>query len=162
MKPYGTKASPLSYLRGTITQGSADAFVQSSVTTGLDGETTLCYRVRHLVFEFSLGMAEVDASYEFGFSRKSLAAVGAWSDKHVIYRYVRQLTLTTSGLISHENVIERRFDGDEFLIVEDPLYAFLDSTGTSGANVVRYSLGYEEVRIDASERLDLLVTALQG
>jgi len=160
MKPYGSKAAPLSYLRGTITQGSADAFVQSSITTGLDGETTLCYRVRHLIVE--LALAEADSWIEVAFSRKSLSAAPTWADKHVVWRHIRQAAITTSGMAVTDNVVERFFNGDEFLIVEDPFYMILDSNGTSASNAVRYSLGYEEVRIDADMRLDLLVTALQG
>jgi hypothetical protein len=59
-----------------------------------------------------------------------------------------------------DSVVEKFFDDDEFLIVEDPLYAQLDSASTSGTNACQFALGYEEVSISADDRLELLVNSL--
>lgn len=155
----GARANPLAYLRGTITQGSADAFVQTPITTGLSGETRKAYRVRHLLLNMPT-LPEVDFNVELSFSRKSLSAMPTLADKHCIWYEKFSLGVTTSGIFLARNTIERIYSDDEFLIVEDPLYMQADSTGTSAANAFAFALGYEEVSIADDARLELLVNSL--
>jgi hypothetical protein len=157
----GARANPLAYLRGTITQGGADAFVQASITTGLSGETRKAYRVRHLLIELPFGtLPEVDSNLEVAFTRKSVSSMASIADKHTIWRFKRQLIITTSGQVLWDVLVERVFADDEFLIVEDPLYMCLDSNGTSASNAATFALGYEEVAIADDARLELLVNSL--
>jgi hypothetical protein len=157
----GARANPLAYLRGTITQGGADAFVQAQITTGLSGETRKAYRVRDLVIEYLSTIGGNAGSVEISFSRKSLAAMPALSDKHCIWRSeIRLSVLTSVGVFQSDDMIRQTFEDDEFLIVEDPLYMQLDSTGTGATNVATFALGYEEVAIADDDRLELLVNSL--
>lgn len=156
------RAVPLKYTKGSITQGSADAFVQGSITTALAGVTGLCWRVRELVLEVPNGTAAA-ANFEVAFTRKSFSAMPAMTEKSVIFRYKRSFSMTTSGASVLENVLRWSYPSDsaDFLVVEDPVYVQLDSASTTLANVLSWSIGYEEAKIDESLRQALLIAALQ-
>lgn len=157
------KASPLKYIRGSVTQGSADAYKQEAVTTGLSGETKKAYRVLHALLEWTIAPDAADADMiQCQFTRKSQAAVVQVSDKSLIYAKKLQVELATSGAFLFPFIWREDFphdDGDIFLIVEDPIYIAIDSTAV-GTLAMHYSLAYEEVAIAEDDRLNLLVSSL--
>lgn len=154
---------PRQYIKGSVTQGSNDAFIQGSITTGLAGVTGLCYRVRELVLEWAAPAQGTTSDQEVSFTRKSFAAIAALTEKANVFRARRSFSLTTSGAIYVERVTRYQFgdDDDSFLILEDPFYIGFDSAGTSASNVLSYSIGYDEAKINESERISALVAALQ-
>lgn len=158
----GKKAALRKYLKGSVTAGSSDAFVQGSITTGLSGETKVAYRVRELWLELP-NMDGADQSVEVTFTRKSFAAIPALTEKSVIWRLNRVHSLTTSGSVTFDRVIKQYFaeDDDSFIIVEDPLYMQHDTAALSTSAVVSYVIGYDEVSISEDDRMALLVAALQ-
>lgn len=155
-----SKVNPLKYLKALLTQGGANAFVQGSITTGLSGETRLAYRVRHMLLQTPDVVAGASFDWDISFTRKSVAAVPAISDKSTIWKMRANSGFTTSGFLMREAIMERFFDEDEFIIVEDPLYWQYDSTGFGAAGTIHVALGYEEAPIADDDRLNLLVGAL--
>lgn len=153
-----TKA--LSYLYCTLTQGSADAFVQSQISTALTGLTTSCYRLRELLIQGAIPQA-ASASWEITLSRKSMAAMPTILEPSVIHRWSRQASFTTSGLALVESTIRIAWTEEEApIIVEDPIYAQLDTATTSASNTVYLRLGYVLESISQVDRLTLIANSL--
>lgn len=153
------KATPYKYLKGSVVQGSADAFVQGSVSTGLSGEEKKALRVKSLVIRRPSMVADA-ANLQIAFSRKSLSAFPVLSDRHVCFMHEETVELTTSGAWIQPVTLRWRFAEDDFLIVEDPIYFVVDSASTSAANTVYYELACEECTINENDRWEMLVSAL--
>jgi hypothetical protein len=153
----------LAYLTGTATQGSADAFVEAEIATALAGQNARAMRVREILFELPrlvpLNATIVEVSVAI--SRRAQTALPNVTDRNVIAKVSRQIVTLTSGVAMQELVHRVTFaEDDEVLLVEDPIYLDVDSTGTSASNVVRFRLGYELVNINANDRLQLALQSL--
>lgn len=153
----------LRFIYGTATQGAADAFVASQITTALSGSSGIAYRVRELVLELSSPSIVVggNADLQVALSRRTKTAMPLISDPDVILKQSFTHRLTTSGRWVIDLI--KRFtysEDDELLIVEDPLYLCLDSDGTSAVQVCSCRIGYEQVRISDVDRLTLLTQSL--
>lgn len=158
----------LSYLWGTATQGSADAFVQLSMATGLSGQTRTAYQIHEIMIEW--GLAQVAASgaipgvtslIELALTRKSLTAMPVITEKSLIAKFGKQVSFTTSGL-SWASKVERYTytEDDNLLVVEDPVYWQLDSVSTSLTIVAEVRIGYVPVSISDVDRLTLVANSL--
>lgn len=153
----------LSYLWTTLTQGSADAFIQATVSTGLFGQTKIAYRLREILLEFSStqGVAGTSSQWEVSLTRKSFAAMPTTLEKSLIWKWKRSNVLVTSGMVTADTAVRVTFqESDNILVVEDPIYAQLDSNGTSATNVVYLRLGYERVAVSDVDRLTLIANSL--
>lgn len=151
----------LAYLVGAATQGSADAFVQAEVATALTGQNQRAFRVGEILFELSTALA-FNADLQAVLSRRSKAAMPALTDRDVIAKWDLTTKLTTSGaVVTSRNVRFTFTEDDELLIVEDPVYLIVDSTGTGLANTVNCRIGYTSVSISAVDRLTLLTQSLE-
>lgn len=158
-----TNVVALSYFWTTLTQGSSDAFIQASVTTGLYGQTKVAYRVRELLFEFSStgGVAGATAQLELALTRKSFGAMPTAAEKSLIWKWKRSNVLVTSGMVTANTAVREVFqESDNILLVEDPIYAQLDTNGTSATNTVYLRIGYERVSISDVDRLTLIANSL--
>lgn len=159
-----TKADALSYLWTTLTQGSADAFVQASMATGLQGQTKAGYRIREVVLEGAgnSAFAQTGGTFEISCSRKSLAAMPVLTEKSLIAKWKWINSFTTSGLAVIQQTRREVFsDADNLIVVEDPFYWQLDSNGTSVASTVYVRVGYEIVTLSEVDRLTLIANSLQ-
>lgn len=157
----------LQYLYLTLTQGSADAFVATSLSTGLTNTGTLAWRIRELLFELgAAGGAQnngaVGASgIDFGLARVEPAAALNITAKSLIYKYKQYNTLTTSGAIPEQQIITLQYGEDDGpVLVEDTIYGYLDSHASSLSNVVYVRLGLEQIKVTESERLVIQVASL--
>lgn len=150
--------TPLAF---ALTQGSADAFVQASVLTGLSGNTA--YNVRQVFSELTNSAAisgtNVDAVWEMAITRRSKAAMPNLADTDVIWKRSLAVLYTTSGhvLVPLTEVWTPQL---EVPIVEDTLYAQLDSNGSglSNAAVVRLEVELDTMR--DIDRLNLIARSL--
>lgn len=153
---------PLSYITGSATQGSADAFVESQIATALAGQTGRAFRIREIGFEFvAQSPVAAGAVYELAISRRSQAAMPNVTDRNVIVKDKRIYGYVTSGLYALDYM--RRYtytEDDNVLVVEDPLYLQLDSAATTAVNTVYCRIGYELVNISANDRLALALQSL--
>lgn len=151
----------LSYLTGTVTQGSADAFAVGEIATALSGISNVAYRLRELLLELPAFTA-TGSSIEVAITRRTKTAMPLISDRDVIAKVFRYAILTTSGAYQQERVVRIPYaEDDELLIVEDPLYLVVDSTSTTLTSTFTARLGYERVSISALDRLSLLTQSLE-
>lgn len=159
--------SVVAYLYATLTQGGADAFVQGSISTGLTGLNTTAYQLRELVIEYGVagsgqGVSSVTSNWEIAITRKSMTAMPVITEKSVIAKFKRSMSLTTSGAVIADTVARYTWDEDNGpLIVEDPFYAQLDTAATTAVNVVEMRFGYVQVKVSEVDRLQLITNSLQ-
>lgn len=159
------KGAALSYLVATITQGSADAFVQASIATALTGLSKTAFRLKTI--EIELGQARSVASgadYQFTLARKSYAAMptSPMLEKANIFALrLGAAQASAVGFSFYDRIITHTYtDDDAPIIVEDPVYAQLDSASTSVANVLYVRLGYWQETISEVDRLTLIANSL--
>lgn len=154
----------LAYLVGSATQGSADAFVEAQIATALTGIGNVAFRMRELLIELSSPNVLVggNADLQVQLTRRTKAAIVNVNDRDLIAKIGLTGRFTTSGRWVAPDVFRQTFsEDDELLIVEDPLYLALDSTGTSAAQSAWVRIGYERVSISAVDRLTLLTQSLE-
>lgn len=153
--------TPLAWLYGSSTQGSADAFIQTTLATALAGQTTEVAQVREVQMEFTGAIPIAASQYEFEIGLKSAAAVSTLADKTVLFRYKWGVDFATSGAVTAPLIYRFTFDDQEgFYLVTDPIYVRFDTNGTSNTNTCYWRIGYELVKINANDRLTALTNAL--
>lgn len=152
----------LRYLYATATQGSADAFVQTSISTALSGLTREVLDIRELVIGWpALSVATIaGARVAMALTRVSFAAECQINDLGVVMKWDRINRFTTSGHGWGPLVERFTFGEGELLLAEDPIYFQLDSDATSASNVARIRIGYEIARVTEVERLALRLDSL--
>ena len=152
-------------LLATATQGSADAFVQASVVTGLQAIGDIGYKIRRVQFGLPAPV-EVDSAVYVSVTQKSQTATPGINDRSLIAAIYRHVKLTTSGLIVYETAgpsnIFRWDDDEDMIIATDPLYFQLDSDTTSAANAATLRIDYQEIRLTETQRLAIMNNALTG
>lgn len=157
-------------LTQVITEGAADAFVNTAMATALNGITRTAYRLLELTAEmvvpalpmFPTGAAAVQ-DFELCLSRRTKAAMPVISDVDVIQKFVRASHFATA--VGYGPVFDPVLKwtppaASRILIVEDPLYLQLDSTATGQALSFVVTLDYEVVSITELDRLTLLTQSL--
>lgn len=158
------KTQALSYLPFTLTQGGADAFVQASIATALTGQTKVCYRMASLEIEFPSIAIGASADWQFSITRKSYAAMptSPTIEKAMIHYFRRQQYAATAvGFVFDvRTMVWRWSDDDAPIIVEDPLYAQLDTATTSLTNVLYGRIGYWLDSISEVDKLTLVANSL--
>jgi hypothetical protein len=155
----------LKTLVATATQGSADAFVQQSIVTGLQAIGDIGYKIRRVFFSLPAPV-EVDSAVYVSVTQKSMSATPAISERSLIAAIHRAVRLTTSGIFVYDTAGARdlfRWDDDEDMVIAtDPLYLQLDSDATSASNVAVVRIDYQEVRLTETQRLSIMNNALTG
>jgi hypothetical protein len=146
-----------------LTQGSADAFIQGSVITGLQAKQA--YRLDGIAFSLSeASMAALSATgtwdYRVTLTRRSKAALPEITDTDVIASYSLANGFTTSGAYM--------FTGDyywkpdvEIPLVEEIIYAQLDSTAIGAAITVNLRMDVTLDSISDIDKLNLIARSLQ-
>lgn len=151
--------APPSPLVMTLTQGAADAFVQSSLSTGLSGKQA--FRLVGYWFQFTGNYGTTNLSeVSFALTRRSKTAVPLASDTDVIDLFGWQALFATSGLLIRDRIFYRRMEVDT-PIVEDTIYAQLDSTSTGNTNSCVVRLDVELDSMSEIDRLNLITRSLQ-
>lgn len=151
----------LKFLSGLVTQASNDAFVTGSMATGL-ANLSLGYRVRRIEYQLPAPV-EGDSDVEVQLVRRIPTAMVAITDRTLIHDYSAFVKVTTSGIFLYHGIVEVNYPNDfELLIVEDPIYFSLDTTGTSASNSARFRVYYEEVRLSETAKLAALTESLNA
>jgi len=146
----------------TLTQGSADAFVQGSILTNLSGSGQ-AWKVRQVwreISSVSTGFPGADCEFSVAITRRSKAAMPLISDTDVVWKDQHVFGVTTSGATDFDGVIIDNFDDPGIIMPEDTIYAQLDSTGTGGAVTAILRINYEIVKISELDRLTILAGSL--
>lgn len=156
------KTTPAGRLVFSLVQGSADAFVQAEIETGLQqvGQA-YGYRVIEIGVKVS-PLPFVDACYfDLTFTRQSVAATPSLNDRSLIWGYSRAVELATSGAYTQEQIVRwQPPDAANVIVVENPLYVQLDSGSTSIAMSATGYILYESVKLTDTERLSLIAQSL--
>lgn len=146
----------------SLTEGSADAFVQGSVLTGLSGRQA--YNVRAFYLEFPTpqtlaGNLSADSSIEVTITRRSKTAIPNLTDSDVLHKWSFINSLTTSGEVFFEAT--RLYMPDlEVPVVEETLYAQLDSSAIGVALVAIVRMDVEIDTMSDIDRLNLITRSL--
>lgn len=151
----------LSYLTFSATQGGADAFVQTSTSTGLDQNTGLAFLIREIIVEVPRTGSVAAGNIETAFSRRTKAAMPNITDRDVILKRKLGMEITTSGAIVSENIARYTFaEDDELLIVEPDIFFCVDSNATGLTQTILARIGYTVQKINQVDRLSLLTQSL--
>jgi len=155
----------LKTLVGTATQGSADAFVQASITTGLQAIGDIGYKIRRVSF-FLPSLIGADSAVFASVTQKSFAAFPTFNERSLVAFIYKGMELTTSGMtVDYNSGPSTTFvwdDDMDMVIATDPLYLQLDSTSTAAANVAYCRIDYQEIRLTETQRLSIMNNALTG
>lgn len=155
-------------LTGTILMGGADAFVEASVITALEGNQQTAYRIREITWEIIApaattvfpSSANANQNFEFAVSRRTKAAMPDISDTDVFHKWTLASNIMTAAG-SNFGVGGGSWTPQlEVLIVEDPIYVQLDSTATGYTYQLAFAIEYESQRISQLDRLTLLTQSL--
>lgn len=156
-------------LYGLCTQGANDAFVQATIQTGLTGLTKTAYRVKQIGFDLVLpavpyfptnNVAVQDI--EIALTRRSKTDVVTYADPDLIHKWRYGCAVFTGvGTPPYLECSQVWIpSGDPVLIVEDALYAQLDTTATSATWSTYVFIDYDVVTISELDRLSLLTQSL--
>lgn len=155
------KNEALSYLVGTVTQGSADAYAESQIVTGLGSVGNRAFQIREILWRIPQVANINGAGIVLTLSRKTFSTQPQVTERTLIHRFERYVTFSTSGATVQGQVERLAFsEQDNFLIVEDPIYFQIDSDLTTVANVGRVRIGYVPVAISELDRLTLINNTL--
>lgn len=144
----------------TATQGSADAFAQGSVLTGLSGRQA--FNIKSIFIELTNelhGAGGVDCYWGISLSRRSKTALPTLADTDVIYKWAFSNGFTTSGNVYLPNT-NTFIPQKQIAIVEETLYAQIDSTATTLTNIAVVRLEVELDTMSDIDRLNLITRSL--
>jgi len=145
------------YLTISMTQGSADAFVQGTVDTGIIPEEGRGLKVVKAEFFLSTPLQAVSADFDIFWSLTrdtKLTVTGVTDDDSLLYDGWSG-SLTTSGQI----LIPARREYSELegiYLVEPTIYGQLDSTATGLTLSAQWRLWYQEVSLSEIDILRIL------
>lgn len=150
---------PAGYLLSSVTQGSADAFVEGTVVTGLSLIGTTGYLIRGIHIQRPNLLAVDNIQYVIAVTRRTKSASAGWYDADTIFSDMVKIELATSGAFAYNQTVSWYPPGPTY-IVEDNLYFQLDSSNTSATNTATLRIEYEVIRITESERNALVSRTL--
>lgn len=155
----------LKTLVASVTQASADAFVEGTIVTGLQAIGDIGYKIRRIVFSLPPPV-EVDSAVYCSVTQRSQTATPNPNTRSWLAGITRFVKLTTSGILVYEGVgpgtIFTWDDDEDMIVATDPLYFQLDSDTTSAANNCTARIDYQEVRLSETQRLSIMNNALTG
>lgn len=145
----------------TLTEGGADAFVQTTIDTELIPEDGVAWEITQIDFLISpdqLAALAADSYIQLSITRDTKAAVASYNDVDCVMSEALAFSLTTSGVAAME--CNRKYIPPAGTIfVEPTIYLQLDSNGTGAAMVVYVRLHYRTVKVTELEILRLLQNA---
>jgi len=144
------------YLKSQCVQGSADAFIQDSITTDLVPADGFAFKITKMLVDWSVGMANVNGSErQLSLTRDTKTAIARYDDPDTLFFFGEQSRLATSGFGVTPQGYSFDFP-DGLYVVEPTIYLQVDSTATTFTYTVNARLYYEEVKLSEVEILRLL------
>lgn len=146
------------YLTGTLTQGSADAFVQVALATGIvpsDGMALLVTQIEVVFEPGQLAAISTDSAIFLSATRDTKTAWTNYDDPDSVWADAVAYSITTSGaaFIDAKRVYA---PPNGIVVVEPNLYVQLDSTTTGQTLVAAVRAQYEMVKVSEIDILRLL------
>lgn len=139
-----------------LTQGSADAFVQDTVVTGLLPSDGLAYVITRaeIMYNFIPGLTNA-LQLQWSITRDTKTAIADYSDPDTLYSDAFGVRVTTSGTMLYEQRREIIFP-DGLFVVEPYIYCQYDSANTAVSGVLDMRLWYTTQKLTEVEILRLL------
>lgn len=147
---------PASYLLASAVEGSADAFAETTIVTGLSLIGNLCYQLRGIWWNHTTLKAVDATALYLSLTRRTKTAIANMTDPDCIWILRTNVELATSGAFATPFAGYYSFADNPTYIVEDNLYLQIDSDATTVVNSANIRLEYDIVRITDSERNSLL------
>lgn len=147
---------PASYMLASVVEGSADAFAETTIATGLSLIGNLAYQIRGIWYTHT-SLKAVDASAIYmSITRRTKTAIATVTDPDAIWILRKNVELATSGAFATEFAGYFSFADNPTYIVEDYVYIQLDSDATTAACSATVRIEYDIVRVTDAERNALL------
>lgn len=157
----------MAYIVAQVVQGGADAFAIENVETLLLGERDVAYQIDQLEYEitntapFSGAVAAQEISLALSRYVKTAMPSLQSSDLDVIKKWrFAQNILSAVGVEPQPVSGVWVPPGEPLLIVQDPIYWMIDSTGTGNTLTANLQITYTRVRISQQDRLAALADFL--
>lgn len=143
----------------TLVQGAADAFVQASVVTGLSGRQA--YNLKGIALQITNNLALVNnQNIQVALSRRSKTAQPNLADSDVLFQFDHQFFQAGAAYAYSFGRWHYFVPPLEVPIVEETIYAQLDSAATAVVNTVILRLDLELDTISDIDRLNLITRSL--
>lgn len=151
-------------LRSICVNTAADAFAQIEIPTGLFSvEQGAGLLIRKISLQQVVNLSQAaSANQQLALSRRSKTAMPDVTDPDCIFRWDKRLLYATAAAFASQQNNET-FDfpsGDDALIdqlvVEDPLFAQLDSNGIGSVITINLRIQAEIVKVTEMQRLALI------
>jgi len=146
---------PAGFLIAKATQGTNDAFAETTIVTGLSLIGNLAYEIRGIAWTHTKLLAVDAVDLTISLTRRTKSAIATLVDPDVIFYQGTNVELATSGAFYANYTGYWKPLGPTY-VVEDNLYLGIDSTSTSATNSVTIRIEYDIVRVTDSERNALL------
>jgi hypothetical protein len=149
------------YFDLTATQGGADAFIETSVATGIESANGVILKLSLVEVKFPASTfytLAADMFMGWSLTRDTKATIVNYDDADCLMAGGTELTLITSGCVNIPNSYLYA-PPDGIFMAEPTLYFQLDSTGTGAANVAYVRIHYTEVKASEIDILRLLNNA---
>lgn len=151
---------PPSPLIISLVQGGADAFVQGSVVTGLGARQAYALKGVGIQLLSNIPATEA-ANIQVAITRRSKTAMPNVSDPDVLHYFeIHARSLSAVGFAANMSRYIYQLAPFNIPLVEDPIYACLDSAATTIVNSVIVRLDVELDSISDIDRLNLIARSL--
>lgn len=139
-----------------VAQGSADAFAQGTINTGLSGSDNSAFRVIGMLVELPTFVGITgNQEVEFSIARASKAAMPLLSDDDVVFKFKRRLNAATSGVAVFD-LVEEIVPENEILLIESQIYVQFDTAATTATNSLVLRLIVEDAKVTTDQRIAIL------
>lgn len=146
----------LEYLRTSVTQGAANAYVEATMPTPVAKQLNVAMLIHEAEFSFSALDAVVDKDNAFmHLARSSQSSVLEIDDEDCITKLTRQFEFTTSGLTQHDLPVKWT-PARSVIYGKSNLYFGFDTAGQAGAENGYCRVGYTLAEVDPHRLYDAL------
>lgn len=146
----------MTQLISTLLQGGNDAFVQTSLNTGLSASGTSGWKITQIQIEYITPLnIPVNSQIELALSRASQVAMPLLSEDDVLYKDILNFRIAASGGFIFDKIQEYR-PTEEIVLIEETVFLQLDSVATANANTAIVRVTVEEVKVSTAERIAIL------
>ena len=145
--------------QGVIATITNDTYIERALPTGLTGNDNTAFRIKEFIFEHPiLGTGNGNRS-EVHIARGTKVGIALYSDTSLLVKDSRTMTLTTSGAVVQQPIVDVSPLGD-IIIVESQIFLGFKTTAFAGLASLGYKIIFEEIGIATDVRIAILAQRL--